>query len=200
MTKHRRSTHSDTGEDSARRHVSKARESSFVVPHGSPTCLLVVNDCVWVGTDRGTVVIYAAKATRARARSNDGAELRGRELSSAYEKQPVYQLTRIKDSVVSIAKSPQINVWALDGALLHTLDSRHEFSVMALCVVGDYFVTAGWDKSMRLWSADAYEHKAEVPHAHDDMITSLAFVPESSDACVWSGSWDRNVKMWSFGV
>ena len=195
--------------------VSKAVVGRFVVPHGTPTCLLVVgNSQVWLGTDKGVVAVYDASETLEHIKAENESQRRakspivieprvaGRELALGADQQraQLYQLVQVADKVLAAAKSPLINAWSLDGTLLHTIDTRHQFSILAICQIGSHFVTAGWDKSIQVWSAKSLEHVATVPAAHEDVITSLVFVPESRDAPLLSASWDRTLRNWELGI
>jgi hypothetical protein len=197
--------------------VNRSQPVHFTVPHGTPTCLLVVRDSVWLGTDRGVVAIYAADATRSSAATavpsaiamstttaaTDSIAppvLQGRELRGGGVRQQMYALVRVGDTILAAAKSPVINVWSLEGEFLRTIETSHAFSILAICSLGQHFVTAGWDKRISVWDGKTFEHVHDVPTAHEDAVTSLAFVPECRDAPLWSGSWDRSIRAWQFGL
>ncbi len=186
--------------------VNRSKAVRFHVPHGTPTCLLAVRGAVWVGTTKGTVAVYeAAPTAQASVQIEAGGAapptLRGRELRIDGARQQVYQLVRVADTVLAAAKSPLVNVWTLDGDLVRVIETQHEFSVLAICALGaNFFATSGWDKRICVWHSRSFERLHDTANAHDDVVTSLALVPECYDAPLWSASVDRSVKMWQFGV
>jgi hypothetical protein len=114
--------------------VNRGQRVRFPQPHGTPSCMLVVNGAVWIGTAKGAVAVYDAAATlRACVPDASGQvpTLRGRELRGDSGRQQVYQLARVLDTVLSASKSPLINIWTLDGELVRVIDTQHEFSILA---------------------------------------------------------------------
>jgi hypothetical protein len=109
--------------------------------------------------------------------------LQGRELRvSGGARQQMYALVRVGETILAAAKSPVINVWSLEGEFLRTIETAHAFSVLAICPLGQHFVTAGWDKRISVWHGKTFEHVHDIATAHEDAVTSLAFVPECRDA------------------
>ena len=76
----------------------------------------------------------------------------------------------------------------------------HENTVIAIQIYGDYLVSGGLDRTIRIWHLRTHRLIGEPLRRHDSEVLCLQFSPRSTEDIIISGSTSAELIVWKFST